>query len=51
MPRTAVGQPLALANGGLGGQWRDHRQVADAILWQMRTRRAVAGDVPERYGP
>ncbi len=35
---------------GPGGQWRNHRQVIDGILWQLRTG-APWRDVPERYGP
>jgi transposase len=35
---------------GRGGQWRDHRQVINAILWKLRTG-APWRDVPERYGP
>ncbi|MFJ2591198.1 transposase [Streptomyces sp. NPDC087538] len=37
-------------SSGRGGQWRDHRQVVDGILWQLRTG-APWHDVPERYGP
>ncbi|WP_371685887.1 IS5 family transposase [Micromonospora sp. MW-13] len=33
-----------------GGQGRDHRQVIDGILWQLRTG-APWRDVPKRYGP
>ena len=33
-----------------GGQWRDHRQVVNAILWKVRTG-APWRDLPERYGP
>jgi transposase len=36
--------------GGQGGQWRDHRQVINGILWQARTG-APWRDVPDRYGP
>lgn len=42
--------PLLPANGGLGGQWRDHRQVINAILWKLRTG-VPWRDLPERYGP
>ncbi|MGY3064485.1 transposase [Streptomyces sp. TE3672] len=37
-------------SSGRGGQWRDHRQVVDGILWQLPTG-APWHDVPERYGP
>jgi pimeloyl-ACP methyl ester carboxylesterase len=30
-------EPLLPATGGRGGRWRDHRQVINAILWQLRT--------------
>src|SRR5262249_56008637 len=33
-----------------GGQWRDHRQVINGILWKLRTG-APWRDLPERYGP
>lgn len=36
--------------GGQGGQWRDHRQVINGILWQARTG-APWRDVPDRYRP
>ncbi|MFC6581029.1 transposase [Planomonospora parontospora] len=29
--------PLLPERGGRGGQWRDHRQVINGILWQART--------------
>ncbi|MCA2211945.1 IS5 family transposase [Jidongwangia harbinensis] len=33
-----------------GGQWRDHRQVINAICWVKRTG-SPWRDLPERYGP
>src|ERR671927_1022843 len=42
--------PLLPKNGRRGKQWRDHRQVINAILWKLRTG-APWRDVPERYGP
>ena len=39
-----------LPASGRGGQWRDHRQVINGILWQLRTG-APWRDMPERYGP
>ncbi|WP_374935585.1 IS5 family transposase [Streptomyces sp. B226SN101] len=42
-------EPL-MPSSGRGGQWRNHRQVIDGILWQLRTG-APWRDVPERYGP
>lgn len=38
------------AGRGRGGQWRDHRQVINGILWKIRTG-ARWRDLPERYGP
>jgi transposase len=39
-----------LPASGRGGQWRDHRQVINGILWHLRTG-APWRDMPERYGP
>src|SRR3954447_25684376 len=33
-----------------GGQWRDDRQMLNAILWRLNTG-APWRDLPERYGP
>ncbi len=41
--------PLLPASGR-GGQWRDHRQVLNGILWKLRTG-APWRDLPGRYGP
>src|SRR5215212_1995050 len=38
------------SQGKRGGQWRDHRQVINGILWILRTG-APWEDLPERYGP
>jgi transposase len=42
--------PLLPLNGKHGGQWRDHRQVINGILWRLRVG-APWRDVPVRYGP
>lgn len=42
-------EPLLPAGRKRGGQWRDHRQVINAILWKIRTG-APWRDLPERYG-
>lgn len=42
--------PLLPANGGRGGQWHNHRQVINGILWRLRTG-APWRDLPDRYGP
>lgn len=42
-------EPL-LPVSGRGGQWRDHRQVLNGILWKLRTG-APWRDLPGRYGP
>jgi transposase len=43
-------RPLLPLNGKRGGQWRDHRQVINGILWRLRVG-APWRDVPMRYGP
>ncbi len=43
-------RPLLPLNGKRGGQWRDHRQVINAICWVKRTG-SPWRDLPERYGP
>ena len=42
--------PLLPAQPSRGGQWRDHRQVINAICWVKRTG-SPWRDLPERYGP
>lgn len=42
-------EPLLPAGRRRGGQWRDHRQVINGILWKIRTG-APWRDLPERYG-
>ena len=42
--------PLLPKNGRRGGQWRDHRQVVNGIIWKYRTGAPWRG-VPARYGP
>jgi transposase len=39
--------PLLPRPGRRGGQWREHRQVINGILWKRRTG-APWRDVPER---
>ncbi|MFC4129039.1 IS5 family transposase [Hamadaea flava] len=46
----AVLEPMLPAQAARGGQWRDHRQVVNAICWIMRTG-SPWRDLPERYGP
>ena len=41
---------LPSSAGRRGGQWRDHRQVINGILWIKRTG-APWEDLPRRYGP
>jgi transposase len=36
--------------GRPGGQWADHRQVINGILWKLATG-VPWRDLPERYGP
>jgi transposase len=43
-------EPLLPAQPMRGGQWRDHRQVVNAICWVKRTG-SPGRDLPERYGP
>lgn len=38
------------ANGGRGGQWRDHRTIVNGIFWVLFSG-APWRDMPERYGP
>jgi transposase len=40
--------PLLPANGRPGGQWANHRQVLNGILWMLLP--GCLGDLPERYG-
>lgn len=42
-------EPLLPSGRRRGGQWRDHRQVMNGILWKLRTG-APWRDLPERYG-
>lgn len=41
---------LPSSAGRRGGQWRDHRQVLEAIAWRFRTG-SPWRDLPERFGP
>src|SRR5215210_7911072 len=43
-------EPLLPRYGQSGGQWRDHRQIVNGIVWKLRTG-APWRDLPERYGP
>lgn len=43
-------KPWLPGNGRRGGQWGEHRQVINGILWKLRTG-APWRDLPERYGP
>ena len=42
--------PLLPANGRPGGQWANHRQVVNGIVWKLATG-VPWRDLPERYGP
>ena len=42
--------PLLPATGRPGGQWANHRQVLNGILWKLATG-VPWRDLPERYGP
>jgi transposase len=42
-------EPLLPANGKPGGQWADHRQVINGVLFRARTG-VPWPDLPERYG-
>jgi transposase len=41
---------LPSSDGKRGGQWRDHRQVLEAIAWRFRTG-SPWRDLPARFGP
>ena len=41
---------LPSSDGCRGGQWRDHRQVLEAIAWRYRTG-SPWRDLPARFGP
>ena len=44
-------EPLLPSSAGCrGGQWRDHRQVIEAILWRYRTG-SPWRDLPPEFGP
>src|SRR5687768_1743110 len=47
----AVLEPLLPAQPARGGQWRDHRQVVNAICWIIKRTGSPWRDLPERYGP
>src|ERR1700709_2009524 len=47
----ALIEPLLPSSAGCrGGQWRDHRQVLEAILWRYRTG-SPWRDLPAGFGP
>lgn len=43
-------QPLLPQNGQRGGQWKDHRQMIDAILWVLSDGGRWR-NVPAEFGP
>ncbi|MEU0631503.1 IS5 family transposase [Streptomyces sp. NPDC005989] len=43
-------EPFLPMSNGRCGRWRDHRQVVNGLLFQMRTG-VQWRDLPERYGP
>ena len=43
-------QPLLPVNGRPGGQWANHRQVLNGIVWKLSTG-VPWRDLPERDGP
>lgn len=43
-------EPFLPRADGRGRRWRDHRQVANGILWRLRSDRPWR-DIPDRYGP
>jgi transposase len=47
---TLIEPHLPSSAGCRGGQWRDHRQVLEAILWRYRTG-SPWRDLPPEFGP
>lgn len=43
-------EPLLPDHGRRGRRWRDHRQVVDGVLWQLRTGQPWR-TMPARFGP
>lgn len=43
-------EPLLPVSNGRCGRWRDHRQVVNGVLFQIRTG-VQWRDLPEQYGP
>jgi transposase len=48
--RWKLVEPHLPANGGRGGQYKDHRTVVNGIIWVLCSG-AAWRDLPERYGP